>query len=92
MDGPGKIVMARTLQYKLLVLTAISSLTLSEITQSAPVDWKHLEEPTVGFSLSYAPDWFVDGQVIATQFALHARCSSVRIIDLLNDKHSQRKD
>ena len=81
MDGLGEIVMARKLQFKLLVLTAIISLTLNETTQATPSDWKHLEEPTVGFSLDYPPDWSLDGQVIATQFAVHARCRSVRIID-----------
>ena len=73
--------MARKFQFKLLGLTVIISLTLNETTQATPSDWKHLEEPTVGFSLEDPPDWSLDGQVIATQFAVHARCRSVQIID-----------
>jgi len=51
------------------------------ISHSAHAQWKHLEDPTVGFSLDYPPDWSVDGQAIATQFAVGARCRSVRIVD-----------
>jgi len=47
----------------------------------ATAQWMHLEDPAVGFSLYYPGDWSVSGQVAATQFALGARCRSVRIID-----------
>ena len=51
------------------------------LTATAPAQWKHLEDPAVGVSLYYPPDWSVDGQAVATQFAAGARCRSVRIID-----------
>lgn len=43
--------------------------------------WQHLSDPSIGFSLCYPADWSVSGQVIATQFAVGARCRSVRVID-----------
>jgi len=49
--------------------------------QAVPAQWKLLQEPTVGFSLYYPPDWSVAGQVAATQFAVGANCRSVRITD-----------
>ncbi len=48
---------------------------------AVPAPWLHLEEPMVGFSLNYPPDWSVGEQVVATEFAADARCRSVRIID-----------
>jgi len=50
-------------------------------SQTVHGQWKQLEDPSVGFSLSYPADWMVDGQVIATEFAGDARCRSVRMID-----------
>jgi hypothetical protein len=50
-------------------------------SQGAPAQWKHLEDPAVGFSLDYPANWSVEGQAIATQFAVGARCRSVRLID-----------
>jgi hypothetical protein len=43
--------------------------------------WQRLTDPSIGFSLCYPADWSVGVQVIATQFAVGARCRSVRVID-----------
>ena len=43
--------------------------------------WQRLTDPSIGFSLSYPADWSAGGQVIATQFAVGARCRSVRVVD-----------
>ena len=43
--------------------------------------WARLTDSSIGFSLCYPADWSVDGQVIATQFAVGAQCRSVRVID-----------
>jgi hypothetical protein len=48
---------------------------------SAGPPWQRLTDPSIGFSLCYPADWSVDGQVIATQFAVGAICRSVRAID-----------
>ena len=48
---------------------------------AASADWLQFSDPTLGLSLSYPPDWTVDGLVVATQFSAGARCRSVRIVD-----------
>jgi hypothetical protein len=48
---------------------------------SAGGPWHRLTDPSIGFSLCYPADWSVGGQVIATQFAVGAKCRSVRMID-----------
>ena len=48
---------------------------------SAGSSWERLTDPSIGFSLCHPADWSVGGQVIATQFAVDARCRSVRVID-----------
>ena len=50
-------------------------------SHTAPAQWKHLEDASVGFTLYYPPDWTVDGQVVATQFTTNAKCRSVRFFD-----------
>jgi hypothetical protein len=50
-------------------------------SNAASAQWKHLEDPAVGFSFYYPPDWSVEEQTVATQFAEGARCRSVRLID-----------
>jgi len=44
---------------------------------------RRLVNATVGYSLDYPPDWKVQGQVVATDFALGAQCQSVEIVDFL---------
>lgn len=51
----------------------------NECTTGSP--WQRLTDPSIGFSLCYPADWSVGVQVIATQFAVGARCRSVRVID-----------
>ena len=53
----------------------------SAATRALPAQWEWLEDQAVGFSLLHPPDWAVEGQVAATQFADGARCRSVRFID-----------
>jgi hypothetical protein len=40
-----------------------------------------LRNDTVGYTLSYPRGWKVAGKVVATQFAIGARCQSVRVVD-----------
>lgn len=50
-------------------------------SQTVPVQWKQLDDPTIGFVLHYPGEWSVTGQVVATQFAQGASCRSVQFID-----------
>jgi len=42
---------------------------------------RRLVNASVGYSLDYPPDWQVQGQVLATEFAGGADCRSVEIVD-----------
>lgn len=50
-------------------------------SQAPQSNWKQLEDPLLGFSLSYPADWSVEDQVISTQFTVDTKCRSVRMID-----------
>jgi heme A synthase len=77
-------------QTRLMLCLALSAVALgcgavaqraagtNDDTQAA---WRTLRNARVGYSLSYPTGWKVAGKVVATQFAAHARCQSVRIVD-----------
>ena len=75
----------RVSRFALALLLAFSSgiVLAGELCDGATGStWQPLTDPSIGFSLCYPADWSVGGQVIATQFAVGARCRSVRVIDL----------
>jgi heme A synthase len=53
----------------------------SGTTHEKQAPWRTLRNARVGYSLSYPSGWKVAGKMVATQFAAHARCQSVRIVD-----------
>lgn len=50
-------------------------------TDQTQAPWRTLKNERIGYSLSYPSGWRVVGKVVATQFAAHTRCQSVRIVD-----------
>ncbi len=46
-----------------------------------PAEWERLEDRRVGYALRYPAGWSVGGRVAATEFAVGARCRSVRVVD-----------
>lgn len=55
--------------------------TSEQLTPQAESPWNRLNDTEAGYTLVYPADWSLEGQVVASDFALGARCRSVRVVD-----------